>query len=39
MADITLLIVGKFCWPTFLRKEIYTMPQFLEWRYGPGSAS
>jgi SSS family solute:Na+ symporter len=31
MAALTLLIVGKI----FLRNEIYTMPQFLEQRYGP----
>lgn len=35
MAAITLLIVGKFFLPVFLRNEIYTMPQFLERRYGP----
>ncbi|MES2337185.1 MAG: sodium/sugar symporter [Pseudomonadota bacterium] len=35
MAAITLLIVGKFFLPIFLRNEIYTMPQFLEQRYGP----
>ena len=31
---LTLLIVGKFFLPIFLRNEIYTMPQFLEQRYG-----
>jgi hypothetical protein len=31
----TLLIVGKFFLPVFLRNGIYTMPQFLEERYGP----
>ena len=36
MAAITLLIVGKFFLPIFLRNQIYTMPQFLERRYGPG---
>lgn len=36
MAAATLLIVGKFFLPIFLRNEIYTMPQFLERRYGPG---
>lgn len=33
MAAITLLIVGKFLLPVFLKKEIYTMPQFLEMRF------
>lgn len=35
MAALTLLIVGKFFLPIFLRNHIYTMPQFLEQRYGP----
>ena len=35
MAALTLLIVGKYFLPIFLRNEIYTMPQFLEQRYGP----
>jgi solute:Na+ symporter, SSS family len=35
MAAATLLIVGKYFLPIFLRNEIYTMPQFLEQRYGP----
>lgn len=35
MAAITLLIVGKFFLPIFLKNEIFTMPQFLEQRYGP----
>jgi SSS family solute:Na+ symporter len=34
MAAATLLIVGKFFLPIFLKNEIYTMPQFLERRYG-----
>lgn len=34
MAALTLLIVGKFFLPVFLRNRIYTMPQFLEERYG-----
>jgi SSS family solute:Na+ symporter len=34
MAALTLLIVGKFFLPIFLRNRIYTMPQFLEERYG-----
>lgn len=35
MAAATLLLVGKFILPVFLRNRIYTMPQFLEERYGP----
>lgn len=35
MAALTLLIVGKFFLPIFLENAIYTMPQFLEQRYGP----
>jgi SSS family solute:Na+ symporter len=35
MAALTLLIVGKYFLPIFLRNGIYTMPQFLEQRYGP----
>ncbi len=35
MAALTLLIVGKWFLPIFLRNGIYTMPQFLEQRYGP----
>src|SRR6187551_1406712 len=34
MAAITLVIVGKWFLPIFLRNQIYTMPQFLERRYG-----
>ncbi|HEX7915990.1 sodium/sugar symporter [Rudaea sp.] len=34
MAALTLLIVGKFFLPVFLRNGINTMPQFLENRYG-----
>lgn len=33
MGAATLLIVGKFLLPVFLRHEIFTMPQFLEARY------
>jgi SSS family solute:Na+ symporter len=33
MAAVTLVIVGKYLLPVFLRYEIYTMPQFLERRY------
>ncbi len=34
MAAITLVIVGKFFLPIFLKHRIYTMPQFLELRFG-----
>src|SRR6188472_1378207 len=34
MAALTLLIVGKYFLPIFLKNKIYTMPQFLEHRYG-----
>lgn len=33
MAAITLILVGKFFLPIFLKHRIYTMPQFLEERY------
>ena len=33
MAAITLILVGKYLLPIFLRRGIYTMPQFLEQRY------
>ena len=33
LAALTLLIVAKFMLPVFLKKEIYTMPQFLEKRF------
>lgn len=33
MAAITLLLVGKYFIPVFLKQGIYTMPQFLEQRY------
>lgn len=33
MAAITLLIVGKYLLPVFLKHKIYTMPQFLEQRF------
>jgi len=36
MAALTLLIVGKWFLPIFLRNNIYTMPQFLAQRYGEG---
>jgi SSS family solute:Na+ symporter len=34
MSALTLLIVGKFLLPVFLRNRIYTMPEFLLRRYG-----
>jgi len=33
MAAATLIIVGKFFLPIFIKRQIYTMPQFLEQRY------
>ncbi|MBN3034005.1 MAG: sodium/sugar symporter [Bacteroidales bacterium] len=33
MAAVTLILVGKFFLPIFLKKKIYTMPQFLEVRF------
>jgi SSS family solute:Na+ symporter len=33
MAAITLVIVGKYFLPIFLKRRIYTMPQFLEQRF------
>ncbi|WP_448548947.1 sodium/sugar symporter [Thalassotalea fusca] len=33
MAAITLILVGKYFLPIFLKHKIYTMPQFLEQRY------
>ena len=38
-AAIVLLIVAKFFLPIFLKRQIYTMPQFLETRYGDGVKS
>src|SRR3954471_3807901 len=35
MAAATLLIVGKFFLPIFLANKIYTIPKFLEQRFGP----
>jgi SSS family solute:Na+ symporter len=35
MAALTLIIVGKYFLPIFLKNGIYTMPEFLERRYGP----
>lgn len=34
MGAITLLIVGKFFLPVFIRQGIYTIPEFVEKRYG-----
>lgn len=33
MAALTLLIVGKYFLPIFLKNQIYTMPQYLEQRF------
>ena len=33
MAAITLLLVGKYLLPIFLKNQIYTMPQYLQQRY------
>lgn len=33
MAAITLLIVGKFFLPIFIKKKLYTIPEFVEKRY------
>ena len=33
MAAITLILVGKYMLPIFLKNEIYTMPQYLEQRF------
>ncbi|WP_284124993.1 sodium:solute symporter family transporter [Parerythrobacter aestuarii] len=35
-AAIVLIIVAKYFLPIFLKRKIYTMPQFLEQRYGEG---
>jgi SSS family solute:Na+ symporter len=35
MAALTLIIVGKWILPVFLKNGIYTMPEFLEKRYSP----
>lgn len=39
MAAITLILVAKFLLPVFLKKGIYTMPQFLEQRYNSTARS
>ncbi len=33
MAAITLLVVGKFFLPVFIKKELYTIPEFVEKRF------
>jgi solute:Na+ symporter, SSS family len=33
LAAITLVLVGKYLLPVFIKHQIYTMPQFLEIRY------
>mgnify|MGYP003419255325 CR=1 FL=1 len=33
MAAITIIIVAKFIMPIFIKKGIYTMPQFIEYRF------
>jgi SSS family solute:Na+ symporter len=33
MAALTLLIVGKYFLPVFIRQELYTIPEFIEKRY------
>jgi SSS family solute:Na+ symporter len=38
-AASVLLIVAKYFLPIFLKREIYTMPQFLQTRYGTGVKS
>ena len=35
MSAITLILLGKFIIPIFLKNNINTMPQFLEERFGP----
>ncbi|RKY24303.1 MAG: solute:sodium symporter family transporter [Planctomycetota bacterium] len=37
MAAITLVLVGWFLLPRFLKAGIYTMPEFLEYRYNSGT--
>ena len=38
-AAIVLVIVAKYFLPIFLKRKIYTMPQFLDQRYGHGVKS
>lgn len=33
MAALTLLIVGKFFLPVFIKRKLYTIPEFIEQRY------
>ena len=33
MAALTLIVVGKFFLPIFIKKKIYTIPEFVEQRY------
>lgn len=39
MAAVTLIIVAAFFMPVYLKNRIYTMPQFLEQRYGKAVAT
>src|SRR5438105_14882321 len=39
MAAATLVIVAVFFMPVYLKNHIYTMPQFLEQRYGKAVAT
>jgi SSS family solute:Na+ symporter len=39
MSAATLVIVAVFFMPIYLKNRIYTMPQFLEQRYGPAVAA
>jgi SSS family solute:Na+ symporter len=39
MAALTLIVVGKWILPVFLKNGIYTMPEFLEKRYSPACAT
>jgi len=39
MAALTLIIVAVFFMPVYLKNRIYTMPQFLEQRYGKAVAT
>ena len=39
MAALTLIIVGKYFLPVFLKNGIYTMPEFLQKRYSPSVRS
>jgi SSS family solute:Na+ symporter len=34
MAALTLIIVGKFFLPIFIEKKLYTIPEFIEQRFG-----